>query len=402
MMKLGFPRLLGLVGALAWGLSSVPADPANGPTGNRIEGCVEGYDPTVDYFPEKARIRHATGFDIEYRKHYKILTVLTPWPNAKEPFRYVLLQCGTPRSAGRDGARVIEVPIQTIATLSATHLSHLQLLDELASLVAMSDPEWVYSPRIREHIASTEVKAIGRGTSLNIETVLDLAPDLVTAVGHDQPQLNAHPVLERAGVQVVINSEYVEGSALGRAEWLKFTAAFFNKEEMAERRFAEMEKRYASYAAMTQPIPTEQRPTVLGGALFRDTWHGPGGDSYIARLVHDAGGRYLWAEDSHRASIPLSFEVVFDRAADADYWFTGRLEWFTRAGMLAENERYGRFKAFQLGQVYNSNARVNHQGANDFWETAVVEPHLLLADFIKILHPHLLPEHRLRYYRRLE
>jgi iron complex transport system substrate-binding protein len=397
--------LVSLVVALVLAQLPAPADSRRVSTArpnNRIEGCVERFDPKRDYFPEKARIRYAKGFTIEYREHYKILTVLTPWPNAEEHLRYVLVQCGTPRPAGFDGLPFIEVPIGTIATLSTTHLPHLEFLDEVQSLVAMGDPERVYSARIREQISTGEVQAVGRGTTLNIERVLELAPDLVTAVGHDQPQYNAHPVLERAGVHVVINSEYVEESALGRAEWLKSTAAFFNKEGVAEQIFDETERQYGAYTALTRSIPVEERPRVFGGTLYRDTWHVPGGKSFIAGLIHDAGGRYLWAEDTHHASVPLSFEAVFERAANADYWLTGRLEWFSRTDILGDNQRYGSFKAFQVGDIYNSNARVDEHGANDFWETGVVAPQILLADLIKILHPDLLPNHQLRYYRRLE
>ncbi len=405
MKRIGLSVLVGLVGVLVLIERSVQADSSFAPnqrTTNRIEGCVLRYDPKVDYFPEKVRIRHAMGFTIEYHKNYKVLTVLMPWPNADEQFHYVLVQCGTPRPAGFDNAQFIEVPIDTVAMLSPTHLPHLELLDEVASLVALSATDRVYSERIQEQITTGDVKAVGRGATLNIETVMELTPDLVTTAGLDQPQYNAHPVLDRAGVHVAINGDYMEESALGRAEWLKFTAAFFNKEGIAERIFGETEEQYEAYASTTHSIPPERRPTVLGGALYRDTWHVSGGRSYIARLIHDAGGRYLWAEDNHQASIPRSFEAVFERAAEADYWFTQRLEWFTRADMLAENERYGSFDAFKVGQVYNNNARVNRHGANDFWETGVIEPHILLADLIKVLHPGLLPAHQLRYYRRLE
>jgi iron complex transport system substrate-binding protein len=125
----------------------------------------------------------------------------------------------------------------------------------------------------------------------------------------------------------------------------------------------------------------------------------PGGDSYIARLVADAGGRYLWADDARQASIPLSFEAVFERAGDAEVWFTSGLDWYTRADLHAANEHYGAFRAFREGRVYNINARLNEQKANDYWEMGILEPEVLLADVIKILHPERLHEHRLKYYR---
>jgi iron complex transport system substrate-binding protein len=121
----------------------------------------------------------------------------------------------------------------------------------------------------------------------------------------------------------------------------------------------------------------------------------------MAELLTLAGGRYLWVSDSHRGSVPLSFEAVFERAADADVWFTSHLDWMTRTDLLADNERYRLFKAFQNGRIYNNNVRLNNDGGNDFWESGIMEPHILLADVIKILHPERLPDHRLKYYRRL-
>jgi iron complex transport system substrate-binding protein len=222
---------------------------------------------------------------------------------------------------------------------------------------------------------------------------------VVTVVGHDQPQYNTHPLLRNAGVNVAINAEYVESTLLGRGEWLKFTAAFLNRDGLAQRQFAAAVERYQAYAARLRDIPATQRPSVFCGSLHRDVWYVAGGASYIARLIEDAGGVYRWADDTHRASIPLSFEAVLAQAEDADVWFTGGLDWFSRADLLAANEHYGAFKAFREGRVYNNNARLNEHKANDYWERGLIEPDVQLADVIKILHPDLLPEHRLKYYR---
>jgi iron complex transport system substrate-binding protein len=372
---------------------------------NLTEGCVEHFDPTVDYFPEKATLAYADGFSIEYFKHYKVVTVNTPWPDAEEGFKYLLVQCGTPAPEGLGegfgAAQVIQVPVRSIAVLSSTHLPHLESLGALDRLIAVSTFKNIYSPVTREMIATGKVAEVGRGPSINLEAILDLRPDVVTAVGYDQPQYNSHPLLRNAGVNVAINSEYVESTLLGRGEWLKFTAAFLNKDGLAQRLFAETVERYQTYAALVGNIPAAQRPSVFGGSLHRDVWYVPGGDSYIARLIADAGGVYRWAEDTHRASIPLSLEAVLERAGDADVWFTSALDWLDRADLLAANEHYGAFKAFRDGRVYNNNARLNEHKANDYWETGLIEPDVQLADVIRILHPEMLPEHRLKYYRRL-
>lgn len=371
------------------------------PTVNLTSGCVERYDPAIDYFPEKATLVDAKGFTLQYFKHYKLLTVTAPWPEAKERFRYVLVQCGTPVPKNVGDAQVIEVPIRSVAVLSTTHLPHLELLGALDRLVAVSSFDNVYSPAVRQSIDAGKVAEIGRGPSVNLEAVLDLQPDLVTAVGRDQPQYNTHPLLQNAGIHVAIIAEYVEPTLLGRSEWLKFTAAFLNLDGLAQRRFAAMAARYASFAAMTRDLPAARKPTVFGGMMYRDVWYVPGGESYIAQWVADAGGVYLWADDRHRASLSLSFETVFERASSADFWFTNDLDGSTRVDILAANERYGAFKAFRDGRVYDSNARLNAHKANDYWESGVVEPDVVLADMIKILHRELLPDHLLKYYRRL-
>ena len=399
---IAFSLLLALAPPTSASAGSGGAAPvANLTSANLTSSCVEQYDPTVDYFPEKATLTYADGFSLAYFKHYKVVTVNAPWPDAKETFRYLLVQCGTPAPEGFEDAQVIQIPVRSIAVLSSTHLPHLESLGALDRLIAVSTFKNIYSPVTREMVAAGKVAEIGRGPSINLEAVLDLRPDVVTAVGHDQPQYNSHPLLRNAGINVAINSEYVESNLLGRSEWLKFTAAFLNKDGLAQRLFAETVERYQTYAALVRDIPTAQRPSVFGGSLHRDVWYVPGGDSYIARLIADAGGVYRWAEDTHRASIPLSLEAVLERAEDADVWFTSGLDWFSRADLLAANEHYSAFKAFREGRVYNNNARLNEYKANDYWETGLIEPDVQLADVIRILHPERLPEHRLKYYRRL-
>lgn len=366
---------------------------------NLINGCVEQYDPEIDYFPQKVTLTHATGFNLKYFKHYKLLTVTKPWQDATQNFSYLLVQCGTPIPKDFPNVPAIKIPVRSIAALSTTHLAHLEKLGALAQLVAVSKHDEVYSPTAQRLIVEGKVAEVGRGIGIHVEQILDLHPDLVTVVGYDQPQYNAHPLLAQAGVNVVINAEYVEPNLLGRAEWLKFTAAFLNRDGIAQTQFAEIAERYREYAKLVRDIPQQNKPAVLYGGLDRDVWHVPGGNSYTAHLIADAGGAYLWADDQHLFSFPLSFEAVFERANNAQVWLINDPSKFERSALLAANERYGAFAAWRDARVYNANGRLAQNRANDYWESALMEPHLVLADMIKILHPQLLPQHQLQYYR---
>ncbi len=364
--------------------------------------CGDTYDPAQDYFPHKVELQYAESFAIEYFNHYKVITVRTPWPGAEEAVQYLLVQCGTPAPDGYDGVQRITVPIRRLAALSTTQLPHLELLNALESLVAVSDIEMVNSPGVNQRFAAGKIAEIGHGAEVNLEVVLALAPDVVMTVASAQSRYNAHPVLQQAGVAAVVNAEYTEPSLLGRTEWLKFTAAFFNAEALAATRFADIVAQYQQYAALVQDVPRGQRPTVFGGSLWRDTWHVAGGKSYAAQLIAAAGGAYLWADDDSKGSLPLDFEAVYEKAHLADVWLTMRNEWHSLAEVQAADERYGAFAAFANGRVYNANARLNAHGGNDYWESGLVEPHVVLADFIQILHPDRLPEHALKFHKKLD
>lgn len=364
--------------------------------------CGTTYDPAVDYFPHKAQLQYAERFAIEYFNNYKVVTVHTPWPGAQEAVQYVLVQCGTPAPAGYDGVQRIAVPVRRLAALSTTQLPHLELLNALDALIAVSDIALVHSPGVNARFAAGKIAAIGHGAGVNLERVLELETDVVMTAAAAQSQYNAHPVLQQAGVAVAINAEYTEPSLLGRTEWLKFTAAFFNAEALAEKHFADIAAQYQQYAALVRDVPTAQRPTVFGGSLWRDTWHISGGKSYAAQLIAAAGGAYLWADDASTVSLPLDFEAVYEKAHAADVWLTMRNEWHSLAAVQAADVRYAALAAFQSGLVYNANARLNAHGGNDYWESGIAEPHIALADVIKILHPDRLPHHALKFYKKLD
>lgn len=366
---------------------------------NTNNSCIQGYEKNTDYFPKKIKITHATGLTVEYHKHYKVVTIKNPWQNAKTTFQYALVQCGTPTPKGFNRAQVITVPVNSIVTLSTTHLPHLAKLGVVDKLIGLSDPKQVNTPDVVERIKAGKVAQIGNNANLNIEKLLELNPDLVTTFGTGNSQTDSYAKLTEAGLKVGINAEYMENTPLGRSEWLKFTALFFNKEEQAEKIFKEITRKYEQVAQKVKSV--KNRPTVFVGFNFKGTWFMPGGKSYVAKYLGDAGANYLWSDDKSSGSLPLSFEVVLERAANADYWLNFSQSWQSLQDLLAEDNRYTDFKAVKTGNLYNNNARVNESGGNDYWEGGINNPDIVLADLIKIFHPEILFNHQLFYYRKL-
>ena len=396
MMKLlSFFFQVACIGLIIIGCNNISNPPEISNISNN--NCVQNYNPNTDYFPEKATAKYARGFSVEYKNNYKIVTVKNPWKDAKTSFKYVLVECGTPAPEGFKESEIITLPVNTVASLSTTHLPHLAKLEVVDKLVGVSNLKIVNTPEVVEKIKAGKIAELGNN-SVNLERLLELNPDLVTTYGTGNPQTDNYGKLIEAGLKVAINAEYMESTPLGRSEWLKFTALFFNQEEKAEKTFSKISKNYQEIAAKTKSI--KERPKVFTGFNFKGTWYVPGCKSYPAKYLADAGAELLCVGDSS-GSVPSSFEYVFERAVSADYWLNVSQSWQSLEDAIREDSRYGDFQAVKKGNVYNNNARLNDNGGNDYWEGGISNPDVILADLIKIFHPELLPNHQLFFYQKL-
>jgi iron complex transport system substrate-binding protein len=257
----------------------------------------------------------------------------------------------------------------------------------------------VYGQETKTKLKSQGVQDLGQGSTINIEKILALSPALVTTFGTGSPERDRHPKLLEAGLKVGLNAEYMESSPLGQAEWLKFTALFFNQEERANQVFDEIESRYEKVAEIAKSA--QIKPTVVTGFHRNGTWYMAGGKSYVAKYLTDAGANYLWADDPTSGSNPLSFEEVYRRGRSADFWLNGSQDWKQKEDIPKSDMRYQDFQAWQTGQMYSAHARISATGGNDYWQSGIANPDVILADLVKIFHPELMPDHQLFYYRKI-
>lgn len=381
---------------LCLGLGLIPLVSAQ----NLKEGCVSDYDPTIDYFADKAEIQYAANFDIQYFNNYKVLSVSNPWD--EEPTQYVLVQCGTPAPENLPDALMLEVPITSMMALSTTHVAHLAQLGLLEHLIGVDTGLFFNNPDVIAKLEAGELLEVGSGSSINVEVVLAAEPNVIMAYSSGLSEYDAHPILLDAGLDVVLNNEWVETSPLGRAEWLKFTAALFNAEAEANAIFEQIVTDYTQLASLT--VDLSDKPTVLPNTFntYDEAWAIPGGDSFAAQLIQDAGGDMILGDapevQGQVGSILFDFEVVYEKGLEADLWLLGAFGVATLDDLIAQDERYADF----TGAVWNNDAIVNANGGNDYWESGVTRPDLILADLIAIFHPDLLPDHVMVYHRPLE
>lgn len=344
-------------------------------------------------------LRHARRFVIRQNRDFVAVEIRGPWQGSPAVFRYVLLPRDQPIPEGIDERNVVRVPVERIVCTSTTFLPALDMLQALDRLAGVSRVQDICSPTVLERIQSGHVQDVGPVTNVNREVLLELAPDVVFTFGVNEGDLTGFDPVIKAGIPVVVAADYMEETPLGRAEWIKFFALFVGKQSEADVIYQEIESRYQSLVALAKTA--DHRPTVMLESSYQGTWFIPGGRSYVARFLRDAGANYPWSDDQTQGSLRLGFEAVLEKSHDADFWLnTGT--WRSVRDAVDQDPRYLHFRPLAEGRTYNHNARTNAHGGNDFFETGPSRPDLVLADLIKIFHPELLPDHVLVWYRRLD
>jgi iron complex transport system substrate-binding protein len=350
---------------------------------------------------ELPEVQHADSLSFADRNGQTIVTITNAWEGSPE-LHYLLQSRDAPDLGDEeryDG--IIKVPVRRIASLATPALAHLSDLGALDRIVAVDNGGYVYNREIRQRLAQGTLPEVGSGASFNLERLLTADPELVilSVLGPDDPTVKR---LEAVGIPVLPLADWREQSPLGRAEWVALFGALLGMQEEAQALFGPRAARYRELRAETAVIPAQERPTVLTNAPWQGSWPVPAGESYIARLLEAAGGSYLWADRRGTGSIFLDLESVLRRGAEADVWINLNQGWRERSDALDTDPRLAAFEAFRSNRMYHHNRRVRTSGANDFWESGATRPDLVLADLIHILHPNILPDHELVYYRRLE
>ena len=358
-------------------------------------------NPSQNFFKERVEIKHAKGFSIEYFDSYKVVKIISPFEKTADTTKYILVQRGTAVPDILNNNTVIEIPIRSLALTSSMHLGLLSYLNSEHVLTGLSSLQYVFSPKVIAMIDSGKVAEVGKDQGINEEKIISIHPDLIMTTGSPSSKLEHYQLLSDAGIPVISNSEWVENTPLGRAEWVKLMAVLLNEEALVNEKFAKTEAEYERLVMLAANSKT--KPLILSGLNTKDVWFMPNGNSYMARFFKDAGGNFPWQATKDAGSLPLSFESVYPTALKAYFWVNvGFDSRDTRNSILSQDKRYADFNAFKTGKMYSYNNRTNSRGSNDFFESGNVEPDVVLADLIHIFHPELLPDHTPVYYKQLK
>ena len=342
---------------------------------------------------------YARGFQIEKRENITKLIVFNPWENAKHIFlEYYLLNKNSMVPDSVAGENIIRIPVNRVICLSTTHLAFLSALDEIDAVAGVSGIKYVSDSELKMRMEKDEIFDVGYGQNLNYELVVGMRPDLVLVYGVDSDVTGILKKMNELGIPAVVMAEYLEEFPLGKTEWIKFVATFFQKEKRAEEYFRQTEREYNRLKKLV--AVKKDKPRVLVGSPYRDAWWVPGGRSYLARLIADAGGNYLGNGNNSHESYVISFEHALAWGSEADIWINmGNMG--SKKEIIASDQRFESFKVFNQGKIYNNIKRLDSDGGNDFWESGTVNPHLILQDLIHIFYPGLI-DIELTYYEEIK
>jgi iron complex transport system substrate-binding protein len=353
-----------------------------------VYGAAELFDKLADS-NLVSRVQYAKGFDIFIAEGITKLVIYKAGSKKTIANTYYLVKRETAEKYHFPKDFLI-VPLDSVAVFSGTQLNAMKNLGLLQKVIGVSEADYILDEVIRDRLANGQVTELAGNGNFYVERTLQLSPAVVF---HSPYQSNEANPLAATKIPMIPFLDFTENNPLGRAEWLKFTAVFFGKETSADKQFESIVKQYKMYKDIA--AQAVERPTVFSDKYFSGQWYVPGGQSYIATLFKDAGADYIWKNDTHNASFPLDYETVFSKAHNADFWrivlsFGDEASY---QSLAAENGLYTHFKAFQDHHVVWCDAQ-----ETAYFEKSSLEPHIVLADFIRAFHPQLLPDYKPEYY----
>ena len=345
-------------------------------------------------------LKYAEGFSITETETSKILTITSPWPNSDTSYTYAIIpETYSEISLEIDEFEtVIFTPVQKIVVTSTTHIPALELLGVEQTLVGFPDTDYVSSEKTRARIDHGNIRDLGKNEAINTEVLLELRPDIVVAFGVNGTNKSME-IIEKSGIPVIYNGDWVEKSALAKAEWIKFFGVLYDKEKEADSIFKQIEKDYIEAKAIA--LRATSKPTVLCGAMHKDVWYLPNGTSPEAQFLKDANANYLWSDTKDTGSIALSFEAVFDKAKDAQIWLSPSY-YSSYDDLEKSNAHYTKFDAFQNKNIFTFANTSGSTGGVLYYELGTARPDLVLKDMIKICHPELLTDYKTTFFKPLE
>lgn len=282
-----------------------------------------------------------------------------------------------------------DTPYKRVLVGTSVHCALLKELGAEECIVGVFDKQWI-------KCLTHEVTDCGNGMEPNVEAVIQLNPDIIFISSFENNA--AFDKLSKLGIPIVQCSDYMEPTALGRAEWVRFFGRLVGKGDKADSLYHSVVSHYTELKEYVDRHITS-RVKIVNETCYGDVWYQSGKNSTIGQVFADAGADNPFADDIKQSGIvPLSAEQVYLKAHDAQVWllkYSGDVP-KTLTSLGAEQDVYKQFDAYKSGNVWGCNTTTSR-----YYEEVPFHPDYLLEDFITILHSKDAANENTHYYTRL-
>jgi len=346
-------------------------------------------------------IRYAERFAIAENQLCKVIYLFGNVNIRDTSATYIFLKDSSIKVGEKKNTYIFNSSCKKIASLSSVYTNMLCELGEIDHISAIDNFDYYNNAEIINKFKKSNLPELSKNPELDIERTIVLNPDIIFTFGMGNPEKGANEKLVLAKIPMAVTVDHLEQTPLARAEWIKFFAAFVNKKQLADSVFNRVERNYMEIKKIASGAET--KPTTFTEIKYGEIWYVPGGKSFMATFLNDAGSNYIWKDDAKTGSLHLGFEEVYVKAKDADFWLNLSLL-KTKEELRALESRYAEFKAFKTGNLYNNIKYTNAKGYSDYWETGIMFPDRVLSDLVLIFHPELKSQIKndLYYYRKLD
>ena len=338
-------------------------------------------------------VAYAQGFKLTQREGYIRADIINPWDTTRMLQSYILVPENKTLPDKLPQGTIVRTPLKNTLVFSSVHCSLLDELGQLNAIGGVCDSEYIYMEEIQKRLKDQSIANAGSSMSPNIEQIIALHPDAILLSPYEN---SGYGRLENLNIPIIECSDYLETSPLGRAEWMRFFGLLYGCQEQADSLFNAVAKVYNETCKHIATL--SYKPKVISERRTGSVWYVPGGRSYMAVLFSDAGAQYPWGDNTNTGSIPQSFESVFEKGQDADFWLIkyNANNDMTYADLAQEYAPYARFKAFESKQIYACNTQKYR-----YYEETPFHPERLLQDLASIFHPEVFKNYTPYYFHQI-
>jgi iron complex transport system substrate-binding protein len=338
-------------------------------------------------------ITEAKLITINHADGYTQVNITDPWNRGKTLHSYVLVPRDSELPANLPEGTLVRTPVKNVLVYSSVHSSVLRELGAGDAVKGVCDAQYFNDSIIAEGLADGAITDCGNSMQPTVEKVIAMKPDAILLSPYQDA---TYGQITKLDIPIIECADYMEYTPLGRAEWIKFYGELVGKPELADSIYHDVVEKYN---AVKEAVANQnlKRPLILTENVISGIWNVPGGQSYMAQYIKDAGGEHPWADDENTGSLTLDFNQVLAKAQKADYWLLKSPNIKTLADLKGSYSLNDQFEAYKSGNVYVCDTNTTH-----FFDRFPFHPEVLLQEYFVIFHPEVATDYKLQFFHKIE